>query len=216
MNVHFDENGLVVAIAQDAYSGEVRMVAWMNQEALDHTLESGLATFYSRSRQRLWKKGETSGNELQVREVWADCDGDSILLLVEPTGPSCHTGKPSCFFRRLSPPGDAADRALTPIKQLEETIERRRSSDTERSYTRTLLDAGPERIGDKLREEADELAVALDQETDERVASEAADLLYHALVGLAARGVSLQSVLKTLQARSGVSGHEEKRSRRST
>ena len=216
MNVHFDENGLIVAIAQDTYSGEVRMVAWMNQAALDHTLESGLATFYSRSRQRLWKKGETSGNELRVREVWVDCDADSILLLVEPKGPSCHTGKPSCFFRRLSAPEAEPGRALTPIKQLEETIEERRGSDTERSYTRTLLDAGPKRIADKIREEANELAIALNEEADERVTSEAADLLYHALVGLAARGVSFESVLKTLQARSGISGHDEKRSRGSS
>lgn len=189
------------------------MVAWMNQLALDQTLSSGLATFYSRSRGQLWTKGETSGNRLVVREVWTDCDADALLLLVEPEGPSCHTGRPSCFFRRLSPNGADDARALLTLQALEATIHVRKSSAADVSYTRSLLDAGSSKIGAKLREEADELARAIDDETDLRVASEAADLLFHMLVGLAARDVPLRRVLEALESRVGVSGHEEKNRR---
>ncbi len=189
------------------------MVAWMNQLALEQTLSSGLATFYSRSRGQLWTKGETSGNRLVVREVWTDCDADALLLLVEPEGPSCHTGRPSCFFRRLSPNGADDARALLTLQALEATIYARKSSAAEVSYTRSLLDAGPSKIGAKLREEADELARAIGDETDQRVASEAADLLFHMLVGLASRDVPLRRVLEALQSRVGVSGHEEKNRR---
>mgnify|MGYP001281172468 CR=1 FL=1 len=189
------------------------MVAWMNQLALDQTLSSGLATFYSRSRGQLWTKGETSGNRLVVREVWTDCDADALLLLVEPEGPSCHTGRPSCFFRRLSPNSADDSRARLTLQALEATIYARKSSAANVSYTRSLLDAGPSKIGAKLREEADELARAIDDETDQRVAAEAADLLFHMLVGLASRDVPLRRVLEALQSRVGVSGHEEKNRR---
>ncbi|HMR04833.1 MAG TPA: bifunctional phosphoribosyl-AMP cyclohydrolase/phosphoribosyl-ATP diphosphatase HisIE [Polyangiaceae bacterium] len=213
MDVRFNDQGLVAAIAQDSLSGEVRMVAWMNQLALDQTLSSGLATFYSRSRGQLWTKGETSGNRLVVREVWTDCDADALLLLVEPEGPSCHTGRPSCFFRRLSPNSADDSRARLTLQALEATIYARKSSAANVSYTRSLLDAGPSKIGAKLREEADELARAIDDETDQRVAAEAADLLFHMLVGLASRDVPLRRVLEALQSRVGVSGHEEKNRR---
>jgi phosphoribosyl-ATP pyrophosphohydrolase/phosphoribosyl-AMP cyclohydrolase len=214
VELRVDSQGLIAAIAQDALTGEVRMLAWMNQSALDQTLETGLATFYSRSRAALWVKGETSGNRLVVNEVWLDCDADAVLLLVEPEGPSCHTGRPSCFFRRLGDTGAGDARALPTLHSLETTIHARKNTAANVSYTRSLLDAGPAKIGAKLREEADELARAIDAETDARVASEAADLLYHVLVGLAARDVPLRQVLRALQARVGTSGHEEK-SRRS-
>src|SRR5215510_12845403 len=107
----FDEKGLIVTVAQDRLTGQVRMVAWMNREAVERTLETGRATFFSRSRGRLWEKGETSGNALEVREVHADCDGDTLLLLVEPAGPSCHTGRPACFFRRLDASGGSSEQA---------------------------------------------------------------------------------------------------------
>jgi phosphoribosyl-AMP cyclohydrolase / phosphoribosyl-ATP pyrophosphohydrolase len=215
-NVQFDAQGLVTAVAQDRLTGQVRMVAWMNREALERTLSTGRATFYSRSRGRLWEKGETSGHTLNVLEVHADCDGDTLLLLVDPVGPSCHTGRPACFFRRVDSDGQLA---LEPaeaepfLQALEGVIRTRQSSTAEKSYTRSLLEGGAERIGEKLREEAAELSVALASESSERVANEAADVLYHLLVGLRLREVSLRDVLAVLAARAGTSGHAEKAAR---
>lgn len=209
-DLSFDARGLVTVVAQDRDTGEVRMVAHADEAALRATLESGLATFFSRSRGRLWRKGEESGNVLRVHEVWADCDADAVLYLVEPSGPTCHTGAPSCFFRRVDGEGT---RALPSFAALEETLHRRRASSSEKSYTRSLLDAGSSAIGDKVREEADELARAIADEPDERVVAEAADVLYHLMVGLVLRGVSIADVGAELARRAGVSGHAEKRSR---
>jgi len=230
----WDESGLITAVAQDRLTGQVRMVAWMNREALGATLASGFATFYSRSRRALWRKGETSGNVLRVHEVAVDCDGDTLLLLVDAEGPSCHTGRETCFFRRLalgdtppsttpptSPPAstsassDAAPTADPFLLSLEAEIEKRSRSTAERSYTRSLLDGGIAKISAKITEEAAELNAALAGETDERVASEAADVLYHALVGLRARGVPWRRVIEVLAKRAGQSGHAEKASRKS-
>jgi phosphoribosyl-ATP pyrophosphohydrolase/phosphoribosyl-AMP cyclohydrolase len=207
-----DRDGLITVVAQDAASGEVRMVAHADHEALERTAETGLAHFYSRSRKRLWKKGEESGNTLAVSSVWFDCDADAAVYLVTPAGPTCHTGAASCFFHRAHPTSasSAMERALPVLAALEAVIERRKSDPATKSYTRALLDGGPPKIGAKLREEADELARAVADESDERVVSEAADLLYHAMVGLASRGLSLRDVAQTLAARFGVSGHEEK------
>jgi phosphoribosyl-AMP cyclohydrolase / phosphoribosyl-ATP pyrophosphohydrolase len=192
----------------------VRMVAWMNEEALEQTLSSGWATFYSRSRQKLWVKGETSGHRLRVHSLFADCDGDTLLLLVAPEGPSCHTGRPGCFFRPLEASARPAPRQALPyLFELEEVIRERQSADDQKSYTRTLLDAGAPKINAKLREEAGELAVAIEGESVERVASEAADVLYHLLVGLRHRGVALETVVETLLARSHQSGLAEKAAR---
>lgn len=216
MPIAFDDQGLIPALAQDRLTGEVRMVAWMNREALGKTLETGLATFYSRSRGRLWQKGESSGHVLRVARVVADCDADTLLLLVDPDGPSCHTGRPSCFFRSIRADGELDETPVpaTPfLLELEQILEQRRTSTAEKSYTRSLLDGGPERIAAKIREEADELCRALESESDERVASEAADLLYHALVGLRLRGVAFRSVLDVLAKRAGTSGHAEKAAR---
>ena len=216
--VKFDDRGLVVAVAQDLHTGEVRMVAWMTREALAHTIETGVATFFSRSRNALWKKGETSGNELRVVRLGVDCDGDTVLLLVEPKGPSCHTGRPSCFFRAVAADGTIDD---TPIELapslvlLGRDIDEKAAATAEKSYTKSLLDGGAAKIGAKIREEADELARAIEGEADDRVLGEAADLLYHAAVGLALRGLSLAGVARALFARRGTSGHEEKRSRAS-
>lgn len=207
-----DGDGLVTVVAQDRASGEIRMVAHANEEALRRTAETGLAHFYSRSRARLWKKGEESGNTLAVSAMWLDCDADAVIYQVRPSGPTCHTGAPSCFFVRAHGTGEAS-RALPVLAELEEALEARRGADAGRSYTRSLLEGGAERIGAKLREEAGELAEALAGETDERVISEAADLLYHAMVGLLARGLSLVDVEQALAARFGVSGHDEKASR---
>jgi len=215
-NLKFDDQGLIVAIAQDHLTGEVRMVAWMSREALDQTLETGYATFFSRSRGRLWVKGESSGHRLRVHSVTADCDGDTLLLGVSAEGPSCHTGAQNCFFNpvvRSTEPLAAGSPVAPLLTLLEQTIEARGQSTSEKSYTKALLDGGPTRVGGKIREEAGELADALVAESDERVAAEAADLLFHLLVGLRARSVGLSQVIEVLRGRMGVSGHVEKAQR---
>jgi phosphoribosyl-ATP pyrophosphohydrolase/phosphoribosyl-AMP cyclohydrolase len=185
----------------------------VNRAALARTLSTGRATFFSRSRGELWEKGATSGHSLIVAAVVADCDGDSLLYLVDPVGPTCHTGSPSCFFRRVREDGvveDEGSDATAFLEALEREIESRKQSTGQKSYTRYLLDGGADRIGAKIREEAGELAEAIARETPERVASEAADVVYHVLVGLASRGVNLRAVVAELAARAGQSGHEEK------
>jgi phosphoribosyl-ATP pyrophosphohydrolase/phosphoribosyl-AMP cyclohydrolase len=189
----------------------------MNREALERTLATGRATFFSRSRGELWEKGATSGNTLAVKSVWADCDGDTLLLLVEPSGPSCHTGRATCFFRRVEASGEVTETAETAsagLERLEHTIAERAAAGDTRSYTQQLLAGGAEAIGAKLREEASELAEAAAAESAERVASEAADLLYHLLVALRLRGVALGDVLGVLAGRSGTSGLDEKARRK--
>jgi phosphoribosyl-ATP pyrophosphohydrolase/phosphoribosyl-AMP cyclohydrolase len=209
-----DASGLLTVVAQDRRTGDIRMLAHANEEALRRTAESGRAWFYSRSRAALWQKGEESGNVLTVHEMWLDCDADAVLYLVTPTGPSCHTGKPTCFFRPLHGGIEGEGRFASPVlSSLERELQARRTADGERSYTRTLLDAGPIEIGAKIREEADELARAIADESDERVVAEAADLIYHAMVGLLARGLALADVEAELARRFGVSGHDEKASR---
>jgi phosphoribosyl-AMP cyclohydrolase / phosphoribosyl-ATP pyrophosphohydrolase len=213
VEIAFGEGGLVVAVAQDRLTGQVRMVGYMSRESLLATLRTGRATFFSRSRGELWEKGATSGNTLRVASIHADCDADALLLLVDPAGPTCHTGSPSCFFRRVGPDGALADSprdATVFLPELEREIEARKASSADKSYTRHLLDGGADRIGAKIREEAGELAAALAGESDDRVAGEAADVLYHALVGLASRGVPLRAVVQKLADRAGTSGLEEK------
>jgi phosphoribosyl-AMP cyclohydrolase / phosphoribosyl-ATP pyrophosphohydrolase len=213
-DVKFDSNGLVAAIAQDRCTGEIRMLAWMNAEALTRTRETGLATFYSRSRQALWIKGETTGHRLRVAQIKVDCDGDTLLLLVDPEGPSCHTGRDNCFFEELGDtPETPAREALPYLFELERVIGERRAATAERSYTKSLFDAGAERVNAKITEEAGELVRAIEGESSERVASEAADVLYHVLVGLRLREVPLREVVASLLARAQKSGHEEKTSR---
>jgi phosphoribosyl-AMP cyclohydrolase / phosphoribosyl-ATP pyrophosphohydrolase len=224
VDIAFGEGGLLPAVVQDRLTGQVRMLAYVNREALARTLATGRATFFSRSRNELWEKGATSGHTLAVSSVVADCDADALLFLVDPVGPTCHTGSPSCFFRRVregaASPGadDAADDtgvdATAFLETLEREIDARKQSSAAKSYTRHLLDGGAERIGGKLREEAGELAQAIAGETDDRVAAEAADVLYHVLVGLASRGVPLRAVLEKLAGRAGQSGHDEKAARR--
>ena len=209
----FDAAGLVTVVVQDRASGEVRMVAHANEAALLRTLETRQATFFSRSRGELWRKGESSGNTMEVHEVWVDCDGDAVVYLVDPTGPSCHTGRRTCFFRKLDRDEESARHADPVLVRLWDELEARRDATAEKSYTKSLLDAGAAKIGAKLREEADELARAIDGESDERVVSEAADVLYHAMVGLLSRGVLLRDVEIELARRFGVSGHDEKASR---
>jgi len=213
----YDDQGLVAVIAQDAETGEVRMMAYADRAAIERTLATREAHFFSRSRQQPWKKGESSGNTLGVRSVWVDCDGDTLVYMVDPAGPSCHTGAETCFFRRLNAEGElieAGEQSAAPtLLRLERTLEARKASDAGKSYTKALLDAGPTKIDAKLREEAAELGQALIGESDERVASEAGDVIYHLLVGLVSRGVSLRELFSELSKRFGQSGHEEKAKR---
>ena len=195
-DVSFDDRGLVPCVVQDWRTGEVLTLAYMNADALARTRETGETWFFSRSRQELWHKGETSGNVQRVRELRFDCDLDAVLALVEPAGPACHTGERTCFHNgELEPP---APHEALPV--LERTVASRREQPTEGSYTAELL-ADPSRIGDKVREEADELARAAAGESDERVAEEAADVLYHLTVLLAARGLTLADALEELNGR---------------
>ena len=212
----YDARGLVPVIAQDAETGEIRMVAWANENAISKTLETRQAHFYSRSRGELWKKGETSGNTLDVHSVWVDCDGDTLIYMVDPAGPSCHTGAETCFFQRLDESGaphDAPGEGAPTLLRLERTLQSRKSADAGTSYTKSLLDGGAPKLDEKLREEAAELGQALIGEGDDRVASEAGDVVYHLLAGLVLRGVPLRALLSELSRRFGTSGIEEKRSR---
>ncbi|MBI4328353.1 MAG: bifunctional phosphoribosyl-AMP cyclohydrolase/phosphoribosyl-ATP diphosphatase HisIE [Chloroflexi bacterium] len=199
-----NERGLVPAIAQDAKTGQVLMLAYMDAEALRHTLESGQAWFYSRSREELWHKGATSGNILHVRDISVDCDGDALLLRVDPTGPACHTGNTSCFFQAL----DRADwqigepsASVAVLTSLAATIAQRRQEMPEGSYTARLFQEGRERIAQKVIEEAGETALAAVAGAPERLPSEAADLLYHLLVLLEEAGVPLDQVMAELRER---------------
>jgi len=195
-------------VVQDALTGEIRMVAHANEEAVAATQRTGKATFFSRSRGRLWQKGESSGNAVAVRRILVDCDEDALVYEGDPSGPSCHTGAESCFYRTLG--GEGAAPAQTLLVRLERELEARKTSTASKSYTRSLYEGGPAAIGAKIREEADEVARAIAGEDAARVAAEAADLVYHLMVGLRARGVAVREVLATLDARMGESGHEEK------
>ena len=196
--IAFDERGLAPCVIQDAGTGEVLTLAWVNAEALERTIATGEMHLWSRSRDELWRKGATSGNVQRVRELRYDCDADAVLALVEPAGPACHTGERTCFFR-------AADAAPQPVAHealpaLERTIDARRAERPDGSYTAQLLD-DPALVGAKVREEADEVARAVAGESDERLAEEAADLLYHLEVALAFRGLGIEAPATVLNAR---------------
>jgi phosphoribosyl-AMP cyclohydrolase / phosphoribosyl-ATP pyrophosphohydrolase len=189
--------GLVPAIVQHADSGDVLMLGYMNREALRATLESGRVVFFSRSKQRLWQKGESSGHGLELRSARLDCDRDTLLLSALPQGPVCHTGTATCF-------GDeplAAASRLAFLPQLEQLISERIAADSEDSYTARLYRGGVRRIAQKLGEEGLEVALAACLEDDEALRGECADLLYHLLVLLRARSLSLDRIVETLRAR---------------
>lgn len=198
--VTFDPQGLVPCIAQDAVTGEVLMLAWMNSEALAKTIETGEVHFFSRSRKSLWRKGETSGNVLELVEIRVDCDGDSLVALVTPAGPACHTGQRSCFYRRLEDGASPDPAVAEALGALARVILERRSADPGESYTARLL-ADPDLASAKVAEEAAETIEAVRDESDQRVAEEAADLLYHLTVLLATRGVGLDRALEELNGR---------------
>ena len=194
--IRFDEDGLVPCVMQDARTGEVLTLAYMNEEALARTRETGDVHFWSRSREELWRKGETSGNTMRLRALRYDCDEDALVALVDPAGPACHTGERSCFYR-----GDTEPLSGEALAVLERMIAARRSmADPGASYTAELL-ADPARIGEKVREEADEVARAAGGESDERVSEEAADVLYHLAVLMASRGLRLADAYEVLNGR---------------
>ncbi|MFN3353858.1 MAG: bifunctional phosphoribosyl-AMP cyclohydrolase/phosphoribosyl-ATP diphosphatase HisIE [Brevundimonas sp.] len=183
--------GLVPAVVQDADTLQVLTLAYMDEAALKETLESGEATFFSRSRGGRWRKGETSGNRLKVVSVTPDCDGDALVVAVQPMGPACHLGTTSCF-------GDEDAPGVGRIAALERTIAERAAADPETSWTARLLGQGPKRAAQKVGEEGVETALAGAAGPDEELASEAADLIYHLLVLLKARHMSFQRVLDVL------------------
>ena len=195
-DIAFDERGLAPCVIQDWASGEVLTLAYINAEALARTRETGELHLWSRSRDELWHKGATSGNTQKVRAIRYDCDGDALLALVEPAGPACHTGERTCFYRGELEP--QAPHEVLP--GLERTIAARAADRPEGSYTAELL-ADPGRIGGKVQEEAEEVARAAREESDERVAEEAADVLYHLTVLLRTRGLELADAERVLLAR---------------
>jgi phosphoribosyl-AMP cyclohydrolase / phosphoribosyl-ATP pyrophosphohydrolase len=221
-----DDRGLVVAVVQHARTDQVLMVGYMNEEALAATFDRGRVTFFSRSRQCLWEKGEQSGNALHLEQVRVDCDGDALLVRAHPFGPTCHTGTTSCFYRLADDatgavlreddgPAPPADTMFTRVfaTVLERKAGRGATQADGKSYVRSLLQAGAEKIADKIREEADELCRAVAGESPDRVAAEAADLLFHAFVALAHRDVHLRDVSAVFAQRFGRSGIDEKASR---
>jgi phosphoribosyl-AMP cyclohydrolase / phosphoribosyl-ATP pyrophosphohydrolase len=199
--IAYDAQGLVPCVIQDWHTGEVLTLAYMNAESLAATRRTGELHLWSRSRQELWHKGAASGNTQAVRGIRYDCDGDALLALVEPAGPACHTGERTCFYR-----GDLEPIAPHEVLPgLERTIADRAESGAKTSYTAQLL-ADPAHIGEKVEEEAEEVARAAREESDERVAEEAADVLYHLAVLLRGRGLSLADAEEVLRGRRRVEG----------
>jgi phosphoribosyl-AMP cyclohydrolase / phosphoribosyl-ATP pyrophosphohydrolase len=190
--------GLMPAVVQDAGSGAVLMLAYMNREALAATQATGRVTFWSRNKGRLWAKGESSGHFLQVRQIAADCDGDALLILAEPTGPACHKGTPTCWGQ--SAPQSAAQ-PIAFLARLERVITERIDARPPGSYTAKLLAQGTRRIAQKVGEEGLELALAAVAQSDEEVIGEAADLMYHTLLLLKVKGLSLSQVVAELETR---------------
>lgn len=210
--IKFDERGLVPAIIQDWQSGQVLMMAYMNREALDKTLNSGRTWFYSRSRQQLWMKGETSGHVQAVKGIYYDCDEDTLLIKVEQTGAACHTGHYSCFYRDAS--GQEVDAAIfdpeqtysSPagpgiLYQLYDLIRERQALMPEGSYTSYLFSKGLDKILKKVGEENAEVIIAAKNRNPAEVTYESADLIYHLLVLLVEQGVSLEDIFQELKAR---------------
>jgi phosphoribosyl-ATP pyrophosphohydrolase/phosphoribosyl-AMP cyclohydrolase len=214
----FEENGLIPVISQDRRTGVVRMFAWANRDALRATANTGLATFWSRSRKSLWEKGATSGHAMRVLDLRLDCDGDVILYVVDADGPSCHEGTTSCFSRTVQsgsllvddgPPAVPA----SIVSQVDQVIASRKGQDAGKSYVASLFAKGFPKIEEKIREEAGELCESLPTGDDAHTAHEAADLIFHAMVGLQAAGLNIDAVFAELERRFGVSGHTEKASR---
>ena len=196
MTINFDKSpdGLLPAVIQDAETGNVLMLGYMNQEAYDKTVAENIVTFFSRSKQRLWTKGETSSNFLHVREMRVDCDGDTLLIKVNPAGPVCHTGADTCF--------DEANRGKAQfLNYLQDIIHDRKVNPSEKSYTTTLFNRGVNKIAQKVGEEAVELVIEAKDDNDDLFKDEAADLLFHFLVLLEQKNLNLDDIITVLQSR---------------
>lgn len=203
----FDAQGLIPAVVQDWRDGTVLMVAFMNKEALHETLTTKFVHFWSRSRQALWKKGETSGHELVLKDLFVDCDGDALLVKAEPMGPICHTGEKACFFSRVDQPGTRTSEAWGGIlDRLYQTIQDRKRHPSSDSYTSKLLDGGVDRVLKKVVEEAGEVLLAGKGGKKEEIVYETADLLFHTLVALGYHDITLQEIYQELAGRFGKSG----------
>ena len=204
MKLKLNQQGLIPAIAQDANTGQVLMLGYMNPGSLKRTVEGSQVWFYSRSREDLWHKGEISGNYLNLKEAWLDCDADTILLKVDPDGPTCHTGNTSCFFSpmdQLPDEYEATEPGPGILDELFAVVRDRQQSPSQDSYTARLLQEGAGRVAQKVVEEAGEAAIAAAQGDQENLPKEVADLLYHSLVLLAASGVSPRAVWEELRSR---------------
>lgn len=203
--IKFDEKGLVPAVIQDSTDGRILMVAYMNKESLKKTVETGKTWFYSRSRQRLWNKGETSGHFQAVKEILVDCDADALVIKVEQTGAACHTGNPSCFYRRVDENGNLSE--YTPaagseiLDEIYSVVTDRMENPKEGSYTNYLLDMGIDKILKKVGEECSETIIAAKNGEPDEIALETSDLLYHLIVMLAQQGMSPRDVYAELKNR---------------
>ena len=199
--IRFDERGLVPVLVRDAARGAVLTLAWANREALLKTRETGMSHFFSRSRQQLWKKGETSGHVQRVLRMTRDCDQDAVLYDVEPTGPACHTGAESCFYDEPVQIAESAGGSISFLHQLYDLVEARKRDMPEGSYTTSLFQKGAPKIAQKVGEEGVEVVVAALAQNRERVVEESADLLYHLMVLWAQQGVKPADVMRVLEGR---------------
>ncbi len=223
MNYQIDwqKNPLIPVIVQDQKSKEVLMLAYMNEEAFHKSLQTGLAHYYSRSRQRLWKKGESSGNVQKIKSMRLDCDSDALVLEVEQRGPACHTGRKSCFYKDVQTGQITSEPEREPAQMYEDivdllyhTIQEKKEADPTLSWTATLFYKGENTILKKVAEEAAEFCLAVKDKQKEQIVYECADMVYHTLVALALENISPDLIRQELKRRFGTSGIEEKRSRK--
>lgn len=219
--IDWSKSKTIPAIAQDYETNEVLMLAYMNEEALNLTLQSHEAHYFSRSKQRIWKKGESSGNIQEIKDILIDCDNDTILLKVKQNGVACHTGRKSCFFTKLDTneevikPEMDVNKLYSVIDTLYHTLQKRKSASPESSYTAKLFSKGENAILKKVCEEAGELCFAVKDDNIDEIIYESADLTYHVLVALALKDINPDRVKQELARRFGISGIEEKNSRES-
>jgi len=210
-------NGLIPVVVQDFDTNEVLMLAYMNEEALKKTLDTGYAHYFSRSRNKLWKKGESSGNTQEIKDIFIDCDNDTILLKVNQTGPACHTGRKSCFFTNLKTNEITMDKEeeieYNFIDKLYHTLLDRKNANPETSYVSSLYHKGENSLLKKIAEEAAEFCFAVKDNDKKEIIYEAADLAFHTLIALALKNIHPEAVLEELKRREGLSGIEEKKNR---
>ncbi len=219
--IDWQKTPLIPVIVQEEGTKEVLMLAYMNEEALQKSLRTGYAHYYSRSRKRLWKKGESSGNVQKIKNIRLDCDSDALLLEVEQTGPACHTGRKSCFYKDLASGQITSEPQINPADMYEDivdllyhTIQEKKEADPTTSWTAKLFSKGENTILKKVAEEAAEFCLAVKDKDKEQIVYECADLVYHSLVALALEDISPELIRQELRRRFGISGIEEKRSRK--